>query len=214
MVLHQTVTDCVQLDINYQMQGNNASNVFHISYTPAVSLTDFDAMASAIGAWLTSLWAPTAADEWEVTSLVFTDLNSSSGPRKAYPLSPGIAGSNVNEPLPANATVAIKLDIGQRGRGTAGRVFWVGLAEDATDGNTIVGATMTAILAALDGLQLAIQTVGPPWVSLSVPHRTVNKLHPNPAGQTAVVGFLATNNLVDTQKDRLPFHKKRKRPTP
>lgn len=201
----------MQVDINYAMQGNNAANVIHISYTPAVSLTDFDAMSAAIAGWLTSDWAPLAATEWGVTSLVFTDLNSVNGPRKAYPLDPPIAGTNVNDPLPASATVAIKFDIGIRGRGTAGRMFWVGLSEDQTDGNLISGATSVAILAALDGLVTAITAVGPPWVSLSVPHRTVNKLHPNPASQSAVDGFLLTNNLIDVQKDRLPFHKKRKK---
>ncbi len=211
MVLHQTVTDCVQVDINYSMQGNNAANVLHISYTPAVSLTDFDAMSTAIAGWLTSDWAPLASTEWGVTSLVFTDLNSVNGPRKAYPLDPPISGTATDEPLPASATVAVKFDIGIRGRGTAGRMFWVGLNEAQTDGNLITTATGVAILGALGGLQTAIQAVGSPWVSLSVPHRTVNKLHPNPALQSAVDGFLLTNNLIDVQKDRLPFHKKRKR---
>lgn len=209
---HQNVTDTVQVDINYAMQGNNASNVIHITYTPAVSLTDFDAMSSAIAGWLTSHWKPLAAAEWSVTSLVFTDLNSASGPRKAYPLDPPIVGSAAFDPLPANATLAIKFDIGQRGRGTAGRIFWVGLNEDQVDGNTVSGAAMVAILGALDALQTAITTVGSPWVDLAVPHRTVNKVHPNPAVSSGVVGFLATNNLIDTQKDRLPFHKKRRKP--
>lgn len=207
---HQNVTDTVQVDINYTMQGNNASNVIHITYTPAVSLTDFDNMSTAIAGWLTDEWAPLASDEWSVTSLIFTDLNSASGPRKAYPLDPAIPGTLVSEALPANATLAIKFDIGQRGRGTAGRMFWVGLGETQVDGNTVSVATMNAIIGALDALQTAITTVGPPWVDLAVPHRTVNKVHPNPALSSGVVGFLATNNLIDTQKDRLPFHKRRR----
>lgn len=208
---HQNVTDCVQVDINYAMQGNNASNVIHIAYTPVVSLTDFDAMSTAIAGWLTSNWKPISSSEWAVTSLVFTDLNSANGPRKAYPLDPPIVGDLTDQPIPANSTLAIKFDIGIRGRGTAGRMFWVGLAENQVDGNTVATATITAILAALDALQTAVQTVGAPWVGLSVPHRTVGGAHPNPALQSAVDGFLATNNQIDTQKDRLPFHKKRRK---
>lgn len=208
---HQDVTDTVRIEIDYVMENNNAANILHAKYSGSVSISDLDALNSAIAGWLTTDWAPLASSGWEATGITLTDLNSLAGKRKAYPISPPVQGTDVAQPMPANVTLAIKEDVGRRGRGIAGRIFYVGLAEDQVQGNEVVSVTASAILAAFVALNADIAAL-PPFQGLCVPHLTVSGGHPNPASSDLVDGFFLTNDLIDSQKDRLPFHKKKRKP--
>jgi hypothetical protein len=208
---HQDVTETVQIEIRYVMDQNNAANVLHAKYTGAVSLSDFDNLENAIAAWLTASWAPVASSMWEVNQIILTDLNSLNGPRKSYPISPPIQGTDTAQAMPANATLAVKADVGRRGRGLAGRIFFIGLSEAAVQGNEVVSTGVASILTIYNTLNADIAAL-PPFDGLAVPHRTVGGAHPNPASSDTVTNFLVTDNLIDSQKDRLPFHKKKRKP--
>jgi len=193
------------------MENNNAANVLHAQYTGAIGLDDLDDLEAVIEAWLTTDWAPIAASAWACTEIVLTDLDSLSGKRKSYPISPPIQGTDTAQPMPANATLAIKEDVGRRGRGIAGRIFFIGLSEAAVQGNEVLSTGVDAILTAYTNLNTTITALAV-YNGLCVPHLKVGTSRPNPAEVDLVTAFLATDNLIDTQKDRLPFHKKKRKP--
>jgi hypothetical protein len=97
-----------------------------------------------------------------------------------------------------------------RGRGTAGRTFWVGLAEDDVQGNQILSVPLGNIISALQTLNTSVITLGT-FDGLCIPHMGWPGHEHNPAACRLVASYLTTNDLVDSQKDRLPFHKKRKK---
>jgi hypothetical protein len=191
------------------MGSNNAETVFHVRATGPITLTLLDTLASLIEAWVTSDWKPNAAVDWVATELVLTGLNSLFDPRKSYPISPAVAGADATGAMPANCTIALKEDIGRRGRGVAGRWFWVGLAKGMCSDNLCNSGVVTALLTALNNLANTIaSTAG--FEGICVPHLVVNHLRPPVATSDVITGFLASDDALDSQKDRLPFHKKHK----
>jgi hypothetical protein len=213
MTANQVITDTVRIEINYAMQNNNAANVLHAHYTGTVGYAELDALELVIAGWLTSDWAPLASDMWEATSIDLIDMGSLTGVRKSYPLSPPTQGTNVSQALPANATLAIKADIGRRGRGVNGRTFWVGLAEDGVQGNEVLTTISDDIISAMQTLNTNVITTGT-YDGLCIPNMGWPGHTHNPAACNLVASYLVTNNLIDSQKDRLPFHKKKKKRLP
>jgi len=207
---HQDVTDTIQVDLRFEMGNNNAANVLHVGYTGEIGIPDLDNLNEEFQTWLETSWKPIASELWNATLVTLTDINSLDGPRKAYPVDPVLTGDVTGGAPPASVTIAVKADIGRRGRGTAGRVFWIGLAESQLTENSLDVAVGSLILVALTTLNDAIALI-PPFSGLVIPHRQVAGSFPNPATSSPVVGFLLTDYSIDVQKDRLPFHKKRKR---
>lgn len=207
---HQDVTRTVKIEIDFFMQNNNAQNTLHAKATGPIALSDLDDLAGVIEGWLTTDWAPIAAAEWAAQNVTLTDLNSLAGPRKSYPISSPIVGGLTADPIPAGSTLAVQGNVGRRGKGIQGRVFWIGLANSQVDGNTVTSDQVTAIVDALNNLN-SLVTAMAAFDGLCVPHLVVGGSRPNPATSDLIVTFLVTNNLIDSQKDRLPFHKKHKR---
>lgn len=207
---HQNILNAVKIELNYFMQTNNASNIMHARATGPITLALLDTLETVLKDWLTTEWATLASTTWSAQSIILTGENSLFDPRKAYPLSPAIAGTLTGGALPANATLAVKANIGRRGKGVNGRVFWVGLDGSQVTDNFIGSTEGNAIVAALNALNASVAAlVG--FEGLCVPHLVVGGAHPPDASSDIIVDFSLADNAVDSQKDRLPFHKKRKR---
>jgi len=206
---HQDVTDTVQVEMRFFMGNNNAQNTLHALCATTPGLADLNDLGAVFVAWLETEWAPIASEDWTANELVLTSLDSITGPRRSIPISPAIPGELVGDAMPANCTIAIKEDIGRRGRGTAGRIFWIGLDESQVDGNQLVSAAQVAIVSALEALRTSVEGLAN-FTGLCVPHLTVNHVKPNPATSDVVQSFVLTDVNMDSQKDRLPFHKKKK----
>lgn len=207
---HQDVTNTVSIEIRFTMGNNNAQNTLHALAATTPGNADLIELGNVVQAWLEDDWAPIASQAWSANEIVMTSLDSITGPRRSVPLSPAVVGTLVEDAMPANVTIAVKADIGRRGRGTAGRVFWIGLAESQVSGNLLGAATAVAIVAALDSLNEDVAGLDN-FNGLCVPHLVVGGLRPNPATSDLVQQFALTDLSMDSQKDRLPFHKKKKR---
>jgi len=210
---HQDVTRTVAVEMRFFMGNNNAQNTLHALCATTPGLADLNDLGAVVDAWLETVWAPIAASAWTANEIVLTSLDSITGPRRSIPISPAIPGEDVDQALPANATIAVKADIGTRGRGTAGRVFWIGLSEGQCSGNTLAGAAATAIVAALEQLRTDVEGLTN-FEGLCVPHMVVGGVRPNPASSTLIQQFVLTDLSMDSQKNRLPFHKKKKLAAP
>jgi len=208
---HQDVTNTVAIEIRFFLGAANAQNTLHALCTTTPGLSDLEDLGAVVDAWIETQWAPISSEDWQCTEIVLTSLDSITGPRRSIPISPAVPGEVADDAMPANVTIAVKADIGRRGRGTSGRVFWVGLAESQVNGNQLESATATAIVAALEDLRTSVEGLTN-FDGLCVPHLTVNHIQPDPASSDVIAQFVLTNLYMDSQKDRLPFHKKRKLP--
>lgn len=205
---HQDCVDVVRVEVRYLMTGANAANVFHVWCNSQPSESTLADIAAKFTTWLEDDWGGVASNNWSAVEIICTDLTTINGPRSSFAVA--VPGELEADSLPANATLAIKADIGTRGRGKNGRVFHVGLCELQVTANTVGTVALSSIVGAYEALRTAIEADAD-YEGLAVPHFVVDGQRPPIAGKDRVRRYVAANNLIDSQKDRLPNHKKRKR---
>lgn len=143
----------------------------------------------------------------EITATCLTSLDS---PRIAGMLPEAIAGTHVGDYLPLNATIACKLATTNRGRGRNGRVFFPVLSEAQVTGDQVVEVTAGEIVAYYMAIQAAVVGSGD-GITPVVVHRYRDKARLMPAEWSAIVEVLLSDTYIDSQRNRLPFHKKHKK---
>jgi hypothetical protein len=187
-------------------------NVFYVKISDDTwDQATMDAVVDEFTGWEDTNGSLMRNDQTSLYEVIATDLTSLFGIRKAYAVSPVITGALPNA-LPPNVTIACKADIGRRGRGTAGRVFWIGLAEGQilTEGDQIGSASAGLIISGLNTLRDAVAAVTP-VEGICIPHFVVSGLRPPSVSADIVVQYLMSDFTLDSQRDRLPGHKKHKR---
>lgn len=203
--------DVAEIRALYTLEGERCENVFHV--------------LNNAGGWT----IPTLLDlgaiyvDWEDATgkaqrgagtfldlVTVTDLTSLGSSRVTVPVSPAIAGSHDGAPAPNNVTCAIKHNTGVRGRGRQGRTFWLGITETMYSANQIETATVTAITAAMLALRNDILALDPDY-RMVVTHREVDGA-PLVVGNTSeILSFDIADNILDSQRTRLPGHKRARR---
>lgn len=139
-----------------------------------------------------------------------TDLTSLGSARVTVPVSPSIQGTGVGSPAPNNVTIAIKHNTGVRGRGRQGRSFWIGVHENMYTANTIESASVTAITGAMLALKALVLALDPDY-RMVVCHRKVDGV-PLLVGNTSeVLSYDISDATLDSQRTRLPGHKRNRR---
>lgn len=206
----QVVPAVARFELRYQLPDNVVENVYYVRTSESIwSEASMDAVEAAFESWETSTASALRNDACSLFEIVATDLTSLFGLRKSYPVTPPITGTLAN-PSPANVTIAIKADIGRRGRGVSGRTFWVGMADGQTDGNTIGVVDLNLIVTALNTLNSNIAAIAP-IECMCIPHFVVGGVRPPSVLADCITQYLASDVFVDSQRDRLPNHKKHKR---
>ena len=186
----------------------NAANVWHVAKEDALwTNAAIEAVLDVFEAWEGLQGAPTRAVEVACTGFRITDLSSLEGITKFR--SENISGTDAHPAAPLNATLAVKLSTGLRGRGTNGRVFWFGLTEDSLDAYTATSITQANLISTVDGLIAALIAAGD--YTLCVVHQVVGGVKINPRTHSDVLSAAITDPYIDSQKNRLPGHKKQKR---
>jgi hypothetical protein len=211
---HQDVPNTVKAELRFLYEGNNAENVFHIRTSDVPNTSDINAMAASAQTWLEDVWAPLASNKWSANQMVFTSMHNLSGPRVVLAISPAIVGTNTEDALPANSTFAIKANTDTRGRGKSGRTYWCGLSEDQVNGNQVIPATADAIIEALNQLNILWTDVGAHTEGIVIAHYVVGGVRPPTVSTTPVSSYSIADNTIDSQRTRLPNHKKNKRRVP
>lgn len=207
----QVVPAVARFEMRYKTSDNTMENVYYVR-TSSLTWTEeqLDDVEAALLSWETTDAKDLRSSAVSLYEIVATDLTSLFGIRKAYDVSPVVTGT-LDHPLPMNATIAAKADIGRRGRGTAGRTFWIGLSEDQLAGaDQISNTAADEILSALNVLVATIAAI-PPLEGMCIPHFEVNHEKPPSVQADIIVKYLFSDFFLDSQRDRLPGHKKHKR---
>lgn len=210
---HQDATNVTRIQLNFSLDGNNASNILHARSTTRPDEAALDALAVVLDAWLVSDWKPISSSDWSALSMVLTDLTDVTGIRKTYGLTQPFVGNLAVDAFPPNATIAIKANIGRRGKGINGRVFWIGLPEDAANGSTLQTGIANGITDALTNLNTLVAQM-PEYDGLCIPHFVVGGVRPPVADNSLVTSYTIADFTIDSQRTRLPNHKKKKRTSP
>lgn len=206
-----TAENVAQVVMGYRQAGEIVENVYHVHKGGAWSVADLGTLVGVFLSWETDTAAPLRSNEVDLIRITATDLTSLTSGRVDDQLTAPVTGGVTSGALPANATFAVKASIGERGKGRNGRTFWVGLAESQVNGAELAVATADNIQTALNTLITDVST-GIAGASLCVIHTRVNGVPLTVATFSVIQAFVYTDVFVDSQRDRLPGHKRHKKP--
>lgn len=209
----QTVPGVAEVRMQYVSDSQSCENVYHVEHgLTGWSLTDLETLAGLFETWEDTVAKTHRTNGTSLINIITTDLTSLAGFRIVTPPVAPIVGTGGTHPQPNNVTLAVHADIGTRGRGKSGRVFFIGLDETFITGDTVSNAEGDAIVNDLDALLANIVGHDPTW-HMCVPHRVVAGVKPPVVGYTDVRDWGLSDFTVDSQKLRLPNHKKHKKPS-
>jgi len=209
--MSQVVPAVARFEMRYRSSDTTMENVFYVRTSASTwDEATLDDVETAMRLWETSTASSFRSDGVGLYEIVATDLTSLFGIRKSYDISPVVTGALAN-PLPNNVTVALKADIGRRGRGTAGRSFWIGLSEGQTVGpDQIAPIAANNLISSMDSLLADVAGVVP-VEGMCIPHFVVDHVRPPSVLADIIVKYTLSDFYLDSQRDRLPGHKKHKR---
>ena len=209
---YQPVRGVVEVRMKYISDGEKCENVYHVAHgsLDPWALAPMEDLASTFEGWESTSAAPQRSSSCALHEVVVTDLTSLQTLRVTRGVVPPVAGEMIGDACPNNATLAIKADINNRGRGKSGRTFWIGLNESQTQRSAVTSGARDAIVSALTALITAIEALNPAYDLVTV-HRVINGVRPAEADYSVIAAFSATDLTIDSQKNRLPNHRKHKK---
>lgn len=211
-MVFQPVRGVVTVRMKYRLDFENVENVFHVAHDSLDPwpLAQMEDLASTFEGWEDTSAKPERGANCQLEEVIVVDETSLTTQRVTRGVVPPVVGTHAGDSLPNNATLAIKADINNRGRGKSGRTFWIGLTEGQVTANTINTANRDNIVAALNALRTAVTSLNPGYDLVTV-HRVVNGVHPAEADYSVIAAFSASDTTMDSQRTRLPGHKRRRR---
>jgi hypothetical protein len=195
-----------QVVMGYLSGGEPCENIYHVHSSVAWTTVLLEDLLATFQAWEMDTASLLRSDEAELIRATATDLTSITSPRYDEPLETPVPGALVSPVLPSNVTLAVKADIGERGRGRNGRTFWIGLSEGQVAMNLVGSVVVTDIVSALNTLITDITTAAPDQ-TLGIIHTVAAGVPLTPATFSPIIGWSVTDRSIDSQRDRLPFHK-------
>lgn len=200
----QPVVNTVEIDVIYTLNGQVAQNVFYAKFGGTYAQANLQALADEVDTQVGILWLPFQPIEaeylrTEVRGLtVENDLtataNAGAGP-----------GEDVSPSLPNQVTFSVKRTSLFTGRSARGRTYWIGIPKDkllSTDENRLVAQYVSDVVGVVDALRSNINLVFL-WDAVLVSRVSGGVLR-DPAVTFDWIDTVAVNNVVDTQRGRLP----------
>ena len=207
----QVAQKVARFELRYTVPENTVMNVFHARSTASSwAEATLDAVEAEFLSWFTGSASLLLSDQLALYEIVATDLTSLAGIRKVYPIQPPVDGNSNAEYLPANVTFAVKANIGTRGKGQSGRVFWPALVDTQVTNQEMQKSAADDIVTSLNALRTGIAGVTG-CDGLCVPHFVVGGSRPPLATNSLILSYSYSDLVLDSQRDRLPAHKKHKR---
>lgn len=193
-----------RVEVRLTQDAEQVENTFHFLHTSAPNQGDLDSLTNAVYIHWRENMLPIQAANVTLREVYARVLTTQQGLESTSAGVPGDIGELTSPPMPNSTTIALSLRTGFSGRSSRGRVYWVGTVEDMVTQNRYETASLTLIKAAFDGMVgPAAVAAGWIWVVTSYRHNGA----PRAAAQSlTITQTLFTDNVVDSQRRRLPNH--------
>lgn len=168
----------------------------------AVTFVDVTDVGNAIGDWYRDSVVPLLDDRYYFMQMVAVDLSNPvsykfTGP---YATQGGVSGGGA----PNNVSFCLSFKSGLSGRAGNGRNFLPGIPLQYLSGNLVNEEPLAALLAAYSALLAEGEGVIPAGFHWCVVSRRLAGVDRVPAVPVFVTSVVATDNIVDSQRRRLP----------
>lgn len=198
----QAVPDTASVVTNYIGGNKPVQMTFYAEFLGGYSPADLVVLASNVDNRVVSDFLPIQTNNIIYSNTTVRGLNAENDLEVTDADGTG-PGGVVGKGLPNNVTFALKRLSGLTGRSARGRVFWLGMPDTDLDANEnfVAGAAATTILAAFDGMRIALGLSG--WSAVLV-SRISGGVKRDPAITFPWVSSAITDERVDSHRGRLP----------
>lgn len=201
------VPHCVKTEIRHIIDAQNVYVTYFTQLTAEPDATELEAMANAAETSWGTHWQPLLTTAAQLVEIVCTSLTGLTGARVSHLVDPPLAGSVPGNYLPLNSTLAIKKNTGNRGKGRNGRIYWPQLTETNVTGDLADPVYVALLVTAAHDMGTDIALGAPAGADDVVAHQ-----HGAHAGTSdPIISYVASDNYIDSQRDRLPRHKRKKK---
>jgi hypothetical protein len=195
------VPNTAQVNVIQELDLQKIENVFHVQNTSGTGLPDLGAIASLFGSWWETDLSPEVSHDLILTEVVATDISQEGGTQEAWTPTGIVTGGNSSGSTPNNVALCISLRSVQRGRSYRGRSYLAGLPETSVNKSRLDPSFVTAFVSSYNGLIVDLADAGFRLVVVSRFHNKLPRIVPI---TTPIVLALAVDNVVDSQRRRLP----------
>lgn len=206
---YQPVPNVASFNLNFLAGTERIQNTLYFWKSTDWTEGDLLDVAAAIETSFGADLAPHLPGEVALNEIIGTALESLESPRAIYAVDPAIPGVLGTGAAPLNSTFAIRFGTNKRGRGRQGRVFVPALAEENISEALIGKAYADSLAAGYEAIALAVE--GATGAQHCVVHRRQDGVVLPTATNDLVTQYNYTNLILDSQKLRLPGHKRQKR---
>lgn len=208
----QPVPDTAQVALKFETGGINAQNTVYFHRVEGWNELELQALAEdCVEAWEAQL-ADTVTADWALIEAVATNLEETIGLKQIWRPAVPIQGTYVGTSSPANVTMAVKFIAPRRGRGISGRVFPIGIPEDVAGAGSLTSAYANNLVNSWAAFANEVETNSD--CQHVIVHRVAGGVRLPVGTIDSVAGYAYTDLSIDSQKLRLPNHRKQKRPSP
>lgn len=188
----------LQVEMRYTHLTEKVENVFHVTGGSPWDLANINAVLDIFEGWNAGSNLQLQSNQTILTNIRAFDLTTETGTVVDREITVNNVGATANLPEPGVVTVAIKKSSNTRGRGSQGRFFWIGIPEQAVEGNQITAAVRGGLIASANTLLTNLAADG---YTLGVLSLCQNNVWRTTGVFTPITGFSVDVN-VDSQVRR------------
>lgn len=192
------VPGVLQVEMRYTHLGEKVENVFHITGGIPWDVANINLALDVFEQWNAGSNLALQSNQTILTNIRAFDLTTETGTVVDREITVNNVGNIANIAEPGVVTVAIKKASNTRGRGSQGRFFWIGIPEQAVEGNQITSAIRGGLIQAANTLLTNLTAEGFTLVVVSL---CQNNVWRTTGTTTAVTGF-SVDTAVDSQVRR------------
>lgn len=207
---NQPCPGIAQVTLHFAFDNQNIQNNLYFENTALWGVGDMAAIAAAVDPQVVAHVMPNFCADMKYLGCVATDLTSLTTERHSTVGSISQIGTEAGESAPANTCLAISFLTGSRGKGQQGRVFMGPLPQAAVNGDVVSTVWAGLMTSALDEIVTAAKAVKPGTQNVVLSRYLGGVKRPDGIGKL-VTAIAPLNFYADSQRDRLPFHKRHKR---
>lgn len=198
----QPVPNTAQVEIRFLLDNQEVQNDLYFTSPVGWAQSIQAELAGNVFSWWQAEYQPFQVNVCALKEIYVTPLITQTA--ETYSFVPTVTqyGAVVDEPEPNNVSFVVKLNTANRGRGSSGRNYTIGVYDSAVSQNTFTDDYVNGIVGGYNNLKNYIDVDTPfTWVHV---RRIINKVV-LPEGLTyPVQSATFTDKTVDSQRRRLP----------
>jgi|SRR5215831_11988719 len=192
----------LQARMRYVQFGQITENTLYFEGSAAVDVPLATTLGNNLIGWWVTHFQAQASNQFALLQVYITDLTTQTSFTVAVTTGLPATGASTVEALPNNVAFCVSFRSRNRGRSSRGRNYVGGLTEADTNASQMIASRASSIVASYQVL-IGAGTFTP-GLELVVVSRFTNK-NPRPSALIQpVIAILAVDNIVDSQRRRLP----------